>query len=444
MIDGIVVAVFRVPSIVATLGTLSVYQGIDFLLAGGKQVTLTELPPGYTGAARATLVGVPIFVLIAVAMVAISAVVLRQTRFGRSVYAVGSRRRRCLGIRTGLVTFVVFSVCGLLSGIAGVLWGVLFGTINATAATGVTLQVIAAVVVGGVNIFGGSGTVVGAALGAVFLGFISNALILPRLCSSLQALYGVGRHRRRPGRRSCCVGSSDRRPGGDGVGRRRPTLGGDAGPLGGAPPGGAPCADRLRHDHLLIFLSGRNFANLISAVMVAIVSLPMALIIIAGEIDLSVESMVGLSASILGYLYAAGVPIELAIVVVLVVGALCGLLNGILVTRLGLPSLVVTLGTLALYRGLALVVLESRGISSFPTWFTTFGFRSVPGLPIPWRSCCTSPSRSSSPPCSTGLDRQRCRDRQEPGGVPVLGRAGRAHQAVALRALRHGRRAAGC
>jgi len=134
-----------------------------------------------------------------------------------------------------------------------------------------------------------------------------------------------------------------------------------------------------------VFLTGRNFANAISAVIeVAIMSLPMALIIIAGEIDLSVESMVGLSASILGYLYAAGVPIELAIVVVLIVGAVGGLLNGFLVTRIGLPSLVVTLGTLALYRGLALVVLESRGISQFPEWFTGFGFGTVPGLPIPW------------------------------------------------------------
>jgi rhamnose transport system permease protein len=194
MINGVIVAVFRVPSIVATLGTLSVYRGIDFLLAGGKQVTLTELPPGYTNAARSTLIGVPIFVLIAVVIVALAAVVLRQTRFGRSVYAVGSNPEAAeiLGIRTGLVTFVVFTVCGLLSGIAGVMWGILFGTINATAATGVTLQVVAAVVVGGVNIFGGSGTVVGAALGALFLGFISNALILLRLSQFwLQALYGL-------------------------------------------------------------------------------------------------------------------------------------------------------------------------------------------------------------------------------------------------------------
>ena len=86
----------------------------------------------------------------------------------------------------------MFSLCGLLGGVAGVMWGILFGTINATAATGVTLQVVAAVVVGGVNIFGGSGTVVGAALGALFLGFVANALILLRLSQFwLQAIYGV-------------------------------------------------------------------------------------------------------------------------------------------------------------------------------------------------------------------------------------------------------------
>jgi rhamnose transport system permease protein len=134
-----------------------------------------------------------------------------------------------------------------------------------------------------------------------------------------------------------------------------------------------------------VFLTPRNFANLISSLIeVAIISLPMALIIISGEIDLSVESMVGLAASILGALYLAGTPIEVAIVVVVVVGALGGLLNGLLVTRVGLPSLVVTLGTLALYRGLALVVLGSQGVSAFPQWFTTFGFGSTPGFPIPW------------------------------------------------------------
>jgi rhamnose transport system permease protein len=194
MINGVVVAVLRVPSIVATLGTLSIFRGFDFLIAGGKQVTLTNLPPGYTDAARAAVLGIPLFLVIAVVIVTVSALLLRQTRFGRSVYAVGSNPEAAeiLGIRRSLVTFVAFSICGLLAGVAGVMWGIEFGTINATAATGVTLQVVAAVVVGGVNIFGGSGTVLGAALGALFLGLISNALILLRLSQFwLQAIYGL-------------------------------------------------------------------------------------------------------------------------------------------------------------------------------------------------------------------------------------------------------------
>ena len=195
MINGFLVAVLRVPSIVATLGTLSIYRGLAFLVAGGKQVTLIDLPPGYTDPARATVLGgLPLFLVFAVVIVIVAAIVLRSSPFGRSVYAVGSNPEAAeiLGINARVVTFVVFSVCGLLGGIAGIMWGLQFGTINATAATGVTLQVIAAVVVGGVNIFGGSGTVVGAGLGAMFLAFISNALVLLSLSQFwLQAIYGL-------------------------------------------------------------------------------------------------------------------------------------------------------------------------------------------------------------------------------------------------------------
>jgi rhamnose transport system permease protein len=134
-----------------------------------------------------------------------------------------------------------------------------------------------------------------------------------------------------------------------------------------------------------VFLSGRNFTNLTAAVIeVSIMALPMALVIIAGEIDLSVESMAGLSCAVVGWLFMNGVPVEVAIPIALVLGAAGGLLNGVLVTGFGLPSLVVTLGTLALYRGLALVVLGSEGVSGFPDWFTSFGFGTVPGTPIPW------------------------------------------------------------
>ena len=133
------------------------------------------------------------------------------------------------------------------------------------------------------------------------------------------------------------------------------------------------------------FLTPGNFANLIAALMeVAIMALPMTLIIVAGEIDLSVESMAGLGCALLGYLWAAGVPLGIAIAIVLGVGALGGLLNGLLIARGGLPSLVVTLGTLALFRGLALIVLGPRGVSDFPAAFTELGFGHVPGTLIPW------------------------------------------------------------
>jgi rhamnose transport system permease protein len=116
----------------------------------------------------------------------------------------------------------------------------------------------------------------------------------------------------------------------------------------------------------------------------AIMALPLALVIMAGEIDLSVESMLGLASALLGFTFALGVPLWAGIPLVLVVGALGGLLNGLLVTWARLPSLVVTLGTLALYRGLAYVVLGPRAVSRWPAAFNGFGFGDVPGTLVPW------------------------------------------------------------
>jgi rhamnose transport system permease protein len=194
MVNGAIVTLFRVPAIVATLGTLSVFRGLDYLVAGSHQVPLAGLPDGFTNASRDTVLGIPYFVLVVIVVVAIGSIILRWTRFGRQVYAVGSNPEAAavLGIRSRLVVFIAFSVCGLLAGVAGVLWVMEFGTINGTAATGSVLAVVAAAVVGGVAIFGGSGSLVGAALGALFLGFIANALILVGLSQFwLQAIYGV-------------------------------------------------------------------------------------------------------------------------------------------------------------------------------------------------------------------------------------------------------------
>lgn len=121
---------------------------------------------------------------------------------------------------------------------------------------------------------------------------------------------------------------------------------------------------------------------------ILLIALPMTLIIMTGEIDLSVASTLGLSSAVMGSLWAAGLPIESIIPLCVLLGAVLGSVNGLFVTVFGLPSLAVTIGTLALFRGLALVVLGDQAIADFPgaytSWVTgTIGTSPVPNLLIP-------------------------------------------------------------
>lgn len=115
----------------------------------------------------------------------------------------------------------------------------------------------------------------------------------------------------------------------------------------------------------------------------AILALPLTLIIATGEIDLSVASVLALSSALMGWLWNQGLPMEGIIPLCLLAGALCGLLNGWLVTGLGLPSLAVTIGTLALFRGLAFVILGDESVTSFPPDYTDWAFGNVAGTVIP-------------------------------------------------------------
>jgi rhamnose transport system permease protein len=114
----------------------------------------------------------------------------------------------------------------------------------------------------------------------------------------------------------------------------------------------------------------------------AIMALPMTLIIMVGEIDLSVASTLAISAEMLGYLWSHGWPMIAILVVVIAIGVICGAINGFLVTRVGLPSLAVTIGTLSLYRGIANVILGPLTVSSYPTFFTNLGVEGFPGIPF--------------------------------------------------------------
>jgi rhamnose transport system permease protein len=132
------------------------------------------------------------------------------------------------------------------------------------------------------------------------------------------------------------------------------------------------------------FFTGGNLNSILSDIAeIAIIALPLTLVIVAAEIDLSVASVLGLTCALMGYLWNHGWAMEMIIPTVLVAGGLAGALNGVLVTRLGLPSLAVTIGTLGLYRGLAYVILGDEAVADFPSKFTNWGFGSFAGTQIP-------------------------------------------------------------
>jgi rhamnose transport system permease protein len=127
------------------------------------------------------------------------------------------------------------------------------------------------------------------------------------------------------------------------------------------------------------FLTGNNVFDLgLSNGEIAIMTLPMTLIIISGEIDLSVASILGMASALLGYLWSKHWPMPAIFLLIAVVGLAAGALNGLLVTRLRLPSLAVTIGTLALYRGIATIILGPNTVSGFPAAYTNLGINAVP------------------------------------------------------------------
>ena len=132
------------------------------------------------------------------------------------------------------------------------------------------------------------------------------------------------------------------------------------------------------------FLTGPNLSNLTANLSeVALMALSMTLLIIVAEIDLSVASILGMTSALLGVLWGLHLPMPLCILLAILAGGAAGLVNGLLVTRLGLPSLAVTIGTLALYRGLAYALLGDRAVADFPAFYTNLGFGVVPGTQIP-------------------------------------------------------------
>ena len=192
-VNGAIVTILRVPSLVVTLGTLYIIRGIDGAWAGGNQVNASMLPENFNKIGYGTVLGVPYLGIIAIVAVGIATYWMRTFRTARDMYAIGSdpAAARLAGIPVGPRVFLAFVLSGGIAGLAGAIWLSYFGSVDAIAGVGYEFQVIAAVVVGGVAIFGGSGTVLGAALGALLLNTINSALVVVNVSSFWsQALAG--------------------------------------------------------------------------------------------------------------------------------------------------------------------------------------------------------------------------------------------------------------
>jgi rhamnose transport system permease protein len=183
-VNGVLVAYGRVPAIVTTLGTLAIYRVALVELSGAKTVTTDTLPQWMLDLPSVTLVtlgaiDVRPLVVLAVVIAVVFQLGLRYLPYGRRLFAIGSNpdAARVAGLPVQRDVFAAFVLSGALAGLAGFMFLVRFGNITVTAGQGLELQVVAAVVVGGVNIFGGAGSIIGAVLGAILIDLLQQSLI---------------------------------------------------------------------------------------------------------------------------------------------------------------------------------------------------------------------------------------------------------------------------
>jgi len=349
------------------------------------------LPPGF-GISRQLVLGIPVPICALILFGLAFSIWLKYTPAGRQIYAVGGNAEaaRLSGIPVRKVTLGVFVLNGLLVGISAILYATNFTAIQSNVAPGFELTVITSAVIGGVSILGGAGTVAGALLGAVLLQTIGTALVFLHIRAEwFQTVQGS---------LILLTILLD-------VFRRRRTSG--ASPIAASGGGGEAASPKFFNlrwltvqEAVLIgililviialafksdrFLTPANLLNQTRFLSeVALLAVPMTFIIILGGIDLSVGSTMALSAILLGFSWQSfGFPLWAAVCVALCGGALAGLLNGLVIVYLGVPPLIVTLATLAIYRGLSFGISESRSVHGFPESFAFWGSGDIWGLPV--------------------------------------------------------------
>ena len=178
LINGLLVALGRVPALVITLGTLYIYRGIVLTWAGSNRINAGDMPRDFLSLGTRSILSIPVLFIVAAIVVGVVGYYLYAHRGGRELYAIGSDpdAAELYGLNVRRRILAAFVLSGALAGLAGVMFAARYGTVSSGAGTGIELEAVAAVVIGGVAIFGGSGTVWGAAIGALLLVTIDRAL----------------------------------------------------------------------------------------------------------------------------------------------------------------------------------------------------------------------------------------------------------------------------
>jgi ribose transport system permease protein len=177
--NGFLITWIQLPPFIATLGTLSIGRGLMYIITKGVPVT-PDVPDSFTFIGQGYIGFVPFPVVIMIAMTLCFSVLMRQTRFGRHVYATGGNEMaaRLSGVRTARVKFTVYALSGLIAALAGVISFSRFVSAEPASGFGAELDVIAAAAIGGASLSGGAGSVEGAIIGAALAGIISNGVVL--------------------------------------------------------------------------------------------------------------------------------------------------------------------------------------------------------------------------------------------------------------------------
>jgi len=187
-INGLVIAKGRIPDFVATLGMMEAARGVALLVTGGlpipSHLTATELkgylPDPIIWMGGKEFLGIPTGPLIAFIMVGIGWLILSQTVLGRSIFAIGGNKEasRVSGLKVDRIKIATYTIMGMMGAVAGIVLTGRMNSANALMATGVELKCIAAVVIGGTNLFGGEGSIIGSLIGAIIMGVLGNGLNL--------------------------------------------------------------------------------------------------------------------------------------------------------------------------------------------------------------------------------------------------------------------------